>query len=82
MTKRGRPTIAAKPGTRASLGLKVTSDMKARIEMAARQSGRTQSQEAEARLERTFRDDEVLAELRTANELLVRYLANSGGSVR
>ncbi|MGE0117654.1 MAG: TraY domain-containing protein [Dongiaceae bacterium] len=56
----GRPTKAAPPGTRASLGLKVTADTKRRLEEAAKASGRTQSQEAEARLERSFDFDAAL----------------------
>ena len=54
MARRGRPTKAPPPGEKASLGLKVTAALKARLEAAAEQSGRTQSQEAEARLERSF----------------------------
>lgn len=62
MAKRGRPTKAAKPGTRASLGLKVTADLKAKLEREAERSGRTQSQEAEARLERSFDRQGLLTE--------------------
>ncbi len=52
-TKRtGRPTKAADPGTRVSLGLKVTAETKAKLDALARESGRTQSQEAEAAIER------------------------------
>jgi hypothetical protein len=54
MARLGRPTKKAKPGTKASLGLKVTATLKARLEEAAAESGRTQSQEAEYRLERSF----------------------------
>jgi hypothetical protein len=57
-TKRiGRPTKPAAPGTRVSLGLKVTGEIKKRLEDAALASGRTQSQEAEFRLENSFRDE-------------------------
>jgi hypothetical protein len=59
----GRPTKAAAPGERVSLGLKVTSDIKRRIDEAARESGRTQSQEAEARLERSFDHQELLPQV-------------------
>lgn len=54
MAKRGRPTKAPAPGAKASLGLKVTASLKKRLEEAAEASGRTQSQEAEYRLERSF----------------------------
>lgn len=54
MARRGRPTKAPPPGEKASLGLKVTASLKTQLEKAAADSGRTQSQEAEARLERSF----------------------------
>src|SRR6266404_6500241 len=54
MARRGRPTKEPEPGKRVSLGLKVTPLLKKRLEFEAAQSGRTQSQEAEARLEQSF----------------------------
>ena len=59
----GRPTKTPKPATRVSLGLKVTPDIKMQLDAAARESGRTQSQEAEKRLEQTFRDQSLLIEV-------------------
>jgi hypothetical protein len=50
----GRPIKAAGPGRKVSLGLKVTSDIKGKLDNAAMLSGRTQSQEAEFRLEQSF----------------------------
>lgn len=55
--KRGRPTKAPTPGERVSLGLRVTADMKDRIDGAAARNGRSQSQEVEYRLERSFADE-------------------------
>jgi hypothetical protein len=55
----GRPAKPAVPGQRHSLGLKVTGEMKQRLEDAARASGRTQSQEAELRIEMSFRDEQL-----------------------
>lgn len=55
--KVGRPLKEAEPGKRASLGLRVTAETKARLEIAAAASGRSQSQEAEIRLEASFRDE-------------------------
>ncbi len=68
MAKRGRPPKTPEPGGRkVSLGLKVTPGIKARIDSAAKLSGRTQSQEAEVRLERSFeRQDLQMDVLRTA----------------
>jgi hypothetical protein len=59
----GRPLKTPEPGARASLGLKVTGDIKQRLDAAARANGRTQSQEAEARLERSFQDELLLPQL-------------------
>ncbi|MFK0688012.1 TraY domain-containing protein [Mesorhizobium sp. IMUNJ 23033] len=55
--KRGRPTKPVEAGERASLGLRVTPSLKDRLEASAAASGRSQSQEAEFRLERSFADD-------------------------
>lgn len=57
----GRPLKPAETGKRVSLGLKVTSDIKRRLDAVAQRNGRTQSQEAEARLERTFWDEQMVA---------------------
>jgi hypothetical protein len=46
------------------LGLRVTPAMKAKLDAAAAQSGRSQSQEAEIRLERSFDADETEALVR------------------
>ncbi len=56
----GRPKRKPTPGTRASLGLRVTAETKQRLDDAAEQSGRSQSQEAELRLERTFAAEDRL----------------------
>jgi len=62
MARRGRPTKAPDPGGKASLGLKVTPALKTRLELEAQQSGRTQSQEAEFRLERSFDRQDLLTD--------------------
>lgn len=64
-TKRvgGRPRL--KPvhdGERVHLGFRVTPDLKSRLEMAAELNGRSQSQEAELRLERSLSSEQVLEE--------------------
>jgi hypothetical protein len=56
--KLGRPLTPAQPGKNVGLGLKVTASLKARLDAAAQESGRTQSKEAEARLEYSFRDQD------------------------
>lgn len=63
--KRGRKAQTASPGQRVSLGLKVTPDVKNKLDAEAKANGRTQSQEAELRIENSFRNrrliDEALA---------------------
>jgi hypothetical protein len=60
-TKIGRPTKTPKRGERrVSLGLRVTANVKRRLDAAADRHGRSQSQEAERRLEQSFLlDDEI-----------------------
>ena len=61
--KLGRPKKAGQPGERVSLGLRVTADLKTRLDAAADDSGRSQSQEAELRLERSFNEDRTAEEI-------------------
>lgn len=58
----GRPTKSPE-GERVSLGLRVTADIKRRLDAAAEASGRSQSQEAEFRLERSFDRQGLLEEV-------------------
>jgi hypothetical protein len=57
--KRGRPTV----GLRVPLSLRVTPEFKERLDAAAEQSGRSQSQEAELRLERSFDRQDLLLDV-------------------
>jgi hypothetical protein len=50
----GRPTKPPKPGERVPLGLRITPEMKRRLEMVAVMKGRSLSQEVELRLERSL----------------------------
>jgi hypothetical protein len=65
VAKRGRPTQEATPGTKVSLGLTVTADLKARLDQEAQRTGRTQSQEAQWRLELSFDRQDLLDEVLT-----------------
>lgn len=78
--KRGRPTKAPTPGERASLGLRVTAEMKEKLDRAASQNGRSQSQEAEYRLERSFADDGLYtsSEMRLWAVMLAGVFAQEG----
>ena len=56
--KKGRPRAQPpKSGERVPLGLRVTANIKRALDRAAERSGRSQSQEAEMRLERSFESD-------------------------
>jgi hypothetical protein len=61
----GRPTVPAKSGEKATLTLRVTADIKTRLETAAVQSGRSLSAEAEQRLERSFEHDDIVGRIDT-----------------
>ena len=70
--RRGRKPRPANQGQRVSLGLKVTPDIKNKLDALARANGRTQSQEAEVRLEQSFRDQqraELFSDLYYGREL-------------
>jgi hypothetical protein len=61
---KGRPPKRQpKPGERVPLGLRVTPELKRALDQAAASSGRSQSQEAEVRLERTFASEHSLLEM-------------------
>ncbi len=58
MKKRiGRPTKPGTAGQRNPLGLRVTAETKRKLETAALKSGRSQSQEAEFRIEQSFLEE-------------------------
>jgi hypothetical protein len=61
----GRPPKPADAGKRISLHLKVTPQIKDRLDGAAEETGRTQSQEAEFRLEQSFNREDLLGEAMT-----------------
>jgi TraY domain len=50
----GRPTRPPKPGERVTMGLRVSAEMKRRLEKDAVKAGRSLSQEAEIRLEQSY----------------------------
>jgi hypothetical protein len=59
----GRPRREPEPGERVSLGLRVTPELKRVLDEAAASSGRSQSQEAEMRLEHSFDRGRLLSEV-------------------
>jgi TraY domain-containing protein len=77
----GRPMRQPKvTGQRVPLSLRVTPEMKARLDKAALKSGRSQSQEAEFRLERSFDHEGLLKEVLTLayGERGARFLMRLG----
>ena len=77
--RRGRPTKAPTPGERVPLSLRVTADLKRKIDSAHEMSGRSQSQEAEYRLERSFSLDDAFDDP-ALRDLIVRLsVAFDGG---
>jgi hypothetical protein len=56
-----KPAVAG--GKRPTVSLMVTAEIKNRLDAAARANGRTQSQEAEVRLEQSFRSQDLLPQV-------------------
>ena len=59
----GRPTTEGREGEKSTLGIRASATLKARLQEAADRNGRSLSQEAEIRLEQSFRDDDLLPQL-------------------
>jgi hypothetical protein len=78
----GRPTKKPKAGERVPLGLRVTADIKRKLDGAAEKAGRSQSQEAELRLERSFDHDDIFggAELRSRAISMAIAFRNGGSN--
>jgi predicted transcriptional regulator len=80
--RRGRPVKPPLPGTKSALGLRVSPEIKGRLDEAAGVAGRTQSQEAELRIETSFRLedqlDQALALLASGEEQIVPLLRAIG----
>jgi hypothetical protein len=77
----GRPMKAPVSGKRVSLGLKVTADIKRRLDAAARASGRTQSQEAEHRIELSYRYERALGDHEQAKKMLTEMEQDNAENV-
>ncbi len=60
----GRPRKKHGPAKTVTLGLRVSGDLKAKVEAAGDKFGRTQSREAEHRLRLSFRTDDLYGEMR------------------
>jgi len=73
MHRLGRPLKEAAEGHRVMLGLRVSADVKNKLDEAARKSGRSQSQEAEIRLQKTFDAEELAMMMFQRDQNLVEY---------
>ncbi len=71
------PKRKPKPGERFQLGVRVTPEMKGRLEAAAEESGRSLSQEAELRLVWSFQSEDVLTDA-----LALRFARAPAGIIR
>lgn len=78
--RRGRPVKEPANAGRVALGLRVTPEVKRKLDGAAERSGRSQSQEAELRLERSFDEEDAFGgpELRRIAHLMAIAFANAG----
>lgn len=68
--KRGRPPLDSVERRSYRLSAVLRDGLKQQLAAAAQASGRTISNEAEHRIERTFRDDEVMRELASLRAIL------------
>jgi hypothetical protein len=59
----GRPTTAGIAGRKSTLSIRASADLKARLDVAAKNSGKSLSQEAEGRLESSFERGDLLDEV-------------------
>jgi uncharacterized protein (DUF1778 family) len=57
--KRGRPTMPATSGVRVAISVRLSPEIKDLLDGAAAKNGRTQNQEAEARIADSFRNDRI-----------------------
>lgn len=56
--RRGRPTTQGTAGEKSTLSIRASAELKAKLDAASNQSGRSLSAEAEVRLEQSFRDQQ------------------------
>src|SRR5262245_9556776 len=74
--KPGRPRQEPEPGERVQLSFRITPELKRRLGETAEHNGRSQSQEAELRIERSFAREDLLVDA-----LYLRYSREAAGIV-
>ena len=75
--QRGRPTVRAKGGKKHTVSLRLTGELKNRLDAASKKNDRSLSQEGELRLEQSFRTDRLLNDA-----LALRYGPRLAGILR
>jgi hypothetical protein len=70
---KGRPSTEPDEGERVPFGFRITPSMKRAMQEAAGYNGRSLSQEAEMRLERSFQDDGIIARLDRIEAMLTAH---------
>lgn len=68
MTTRGRPETVDAKRRRSMVGMRLCEADKSSLAASAKANGRSLSAEAEHRIVRSFRDDEILSELRALRD--------------
>jgi hypothetical protein len=79
MARRGRPLKEPAPGERVPLSLRITPSAKKKLEAAAELNGRSLSQEAEYRIERSFDREDISKRVRAELRAELRALMSEGG---
>jgi hypothetical protein len=79
MARRGRPLKEPEPGERVPLSLRITPSAKKKLEAAAGLNGRSLSQEAEYRIERSFDREDISKSVGTELRRELRALMSEGG---
>ena len=69
MNRPGRP-CHGEEAKRCAIGVRVTPAMRSSIDAAAAANGRSLSQEVEFRLERSFRDDDIVERIKAAQRFV------------
>ena len=68
--KPGRPRKDDAVRRRSMIGFRASLDLRNKLDAAVSLNGRSLSQETEIRVERSFRDDELMSELRVIRAML------------
>ena len=82
MARRGRPLKEPEPGERVPLSLRISPSAKKKLEAAAELNGRSLSQEAEYRIERSFDREDISKSVGAELRRELRALMSEGSQPR